>query len=347
MPFKEDDIPQFTTIFGRNLLAEVPDFVLPNILVVTMDDLWPLFRDRLPDDVRVYTVRSMERSALESELANLGGIASILGLGGGQAIDAAKYFAWRLNKPLFQFPTSLSVDAVFGHRAGVRENSIIRYVGFAVPQSVYIDLDIIEAAPSTLNIGGVGDVFCFITGVMDWRHAERQCKCEARWPYDDSLARISLAKAEAALAALDDIRNLTPDGIRILVDALKWGGASYHGAGWNPRHIEGVEHYIFYALEARTKKKFLHGQAVCLGLILGAMMHGQRVDELLHAVAYLDVDIRPSAMSIGWEDVFQAMHGLKDFVVRENLAYGIANDFVVADTFLNEARDKIEGAFKG
>ena len=346
MSFREDDIPQFTTIFGRNLLAEVPGFVLPKILVVTMDDLWPLFRDRLPDDVQVYTVRSMERSVLESELAKFEGIASILGLGGGQAIDAAKYFAWRLNKPLFQFPTSLSVDAVFGHRAGVRENSIVKYVGFAVPQSVYIDLDIIEAAPSTLNIGGVGDVFCFITGVMDWCHAERQGKCEARWPYDDSLAQISLAKADAALEALDEIRNLTPEGIRIMVDALKWGGASYHGAGWNPRHVEGVEHYIFYALEARTKKKFLHGQAVCLGLILGAMMHGQRVDELLHAVAYLDVDIRPGAMSIGWEDVFQAMHGLKDFVVRENLAYGIANDFVVTDTFLNEARDKIEGAFR-
>ena len=345
MPFKEEDIPGFTTIFGRNLLAEVPGFVLPPILVVTMEDLWPLFKGRLPDDVQVYLVRSMERSALEAELVGFENIASIMGLGGGQAIDAAKYFAWRLNKPLFQFPTSLSVDAVFGHRAGVRENGLVRYVGFAVPQSIYIDLDIIEAAPSTLNIGGVGDVFCFITGVMDWRYADRQGKCEARWPYDDSLAQISLVKAEAALAALDDIRDLTPEGIRIMVDALKWGGASYHGAGWNPRHIEGVEHYIFYALEARTGKKFLHGQAVCLGLILGAMMQGERVDELLHAVAYLGIDIRPEAMDITWEDVFAAMRGLKDFVVRENLAYGIANDFTVTDAFLQGARKKIEGAF--
>ncbi len=345
MPFKEEDIPQFTTIFGRNLLAEVPGFVLPPILVVTMEDLWPLFRDRLPDDVQVHLVGSMEREMLEAELVNLGGIASIIGLGGGQAIDAAKLFAWRLNKPLFQFPTSLSVDAVFGHRAGVRENSLVRYVGFAVPQSVYVDLDIIEAAPSVLNIGGVGDVFCFITGVMDWRYADRQGKCEARWPYDDSLAQISLSKAEAALAALDDIRDLTSEGIRIMVDALKWGGASYHGAGWNPRHIEGVEHYIFYALEALTQKKFLHGQAVCLGLILGAMMHGERVDELLRAVTYLGIDIRPGAMDITWEDVFAAMHGLKEFVTVENLAYGIANDFTVTDDFLAEAREKIEGAF--
>ncbi len=345
MPFKESDIPQFTTVFGRNLLPEAANFVRPPMLVVTMEDLWPLFRGTLPADAAPYMVRSMERAALEDDLATLGDAASIVGLGGGQAIDAAKYFAWRLNLPLFQFPTSLSVDAVFGHRAGVRDNSIVRYVGWAVPQTVYIDLDIIEAAPRALNIGGIGDVLCFITGVMDWRHAEYRGRCEPRWPYDDSLAAISLAKAETALAELDEIGTLSPRGIRILVDGLRWGGASYHGAGWNPRHIEGVEHYIFYALEAGTGKTFLHGQAVCLGLVLGAMMHGQRADELLGAVARLGLDIRPSAMDVTWCDVFDAMRGLRAFVEREGLAYGIANDFDVTNAFLNAARSRIEGAF--
>lgn len=346
MPLKEADIPQFTTIFGRNLLAEIAGFVLPKILAVTMDDLWPLFRSRLPDDVQVYRVRSMERDVLEADLAQLADIASIVGLGGGQAIDAAKYFAWRSGKPLYQFPTCLSVDAVFGHRAGVRENSVVKYVGWAIPQSIYIDLDVIEAAPRALNVGGVGDIFCFITGVMDWRFASERGKCEARWPYDESLAQISLSKAEATLSARDDIRNLTPMGIRTIVDGLRWGGASYHGAGWNPRHIEGIEHFIFYALEAQTGRKFLHGQAVCLGLILGAMMHNQRANELLEAVSYLGVDIRPSAMGLDWDDVIKAMYGLKPFVERERLPYGIAHEFAMTDHFLTGARDQIEGAFQ-
>ena len=345
MPFEESDITQFNTVFGRSLLLEVENFVRPKMLVVTMEDLWPLFRGSLPADATPYMVRSMERDALEADLATLGDVASIVGLGGGQAIDAAKYFAWRLNLPLFQFPTSLSVDAVFGHRAGVRESGVVKYVGWAVPETVYIDLDIIESAPRTLNIGGVGDIFCFITGVMDWRYAEARGKCEPRWPYDESLAAISLAKADAVLAELDEIRTLSPRGIRLMVDALKWGGASYHGAGWNPRHIEGVEHYIFYALEAGTGKTFPHGQAVCLGLALGAMMHGQRLDELLGAVTRLGVDIRPAAMDVTWSDVFDAMRGLKAFVEREGLAYGIANDFDVTEGFLNAARDRIEGAY--
>ena len=27
--------------------------------------------------------------------------------------------------------------------------------------------------------------------------------------------------------------------------ALRWGGAAYHNAGWNARHIEGIENFFF------------------------------------------------------------------------------------------------------
>ncbi len=345
MPFLESEIPYFPTVFGRNLLAETTNFVRPEMLVVTMEDLWPLFRSALPTSARTYLVTSMEWAKLETDCARAAPFASVIGLGGGQAIDAAKYFAWRLNLPLFQFPTSLSVDAVFGHRAAVRENSTVRYIGWAVPETVYIDHDIIASAPRALNIGGVGDILCFITGVMDWRYAEACGRCETRWPFDDGLAEISLSKAEAVLLELDEIKEFSARGIELIIDALQWGGASYHWAGWNPRHIEGIEHFVFYALEAATGKAFPHGQAVCLGIVLGAMMHGSRSEELLRSIAYLDIDIRPASMSITWNDIFDAMRGLKEFVLRENLPFGIAHEFRVTNRFLAEARDEIEGAY--
>ena len=191
MPFQENNITHFPIIFGRNLLAELDGFVLPKILVVTMEDLWPIFEKMLPRSAEVYFVKTLERSELETELLKFGHISSFVGLGGGQAIDVAKYFSWRLTKPLFQFPTSLSVDAVFGHRAGVREKSIVRYVGWAIPQSIYIDYGIIDAAPRLLNIGGIGDIFCFYTGVMDWKYAATLEKCEKRcWSEHFSKIRI-------------------------------------------------------------------------------------------------------------------------------------------------------------
>jgi glycerol dehydrogenase-like iron-containing ADH family enzyme len=338
MPLNPQDVTAFPTAFGRALLSEVPNFVAAPYVVVTMEDLWPRLRDQFPDGTPAWFVHSMERDALEANLAALGGYESFIGLGGGQAIDAAKYFAWRLDRPLHQFPTSLSVDAMYGQRAGVRENGMVRYVGWAIPECVYFDYDILQAAPPRINRAGVGDVFCFFTGVWDWEYADRIGRCEARWPYDAALAAHSLQLAEAALAGKDAIRDLTPEGIGLIVEAFKWGGASYHAAGWCPRHIEGVEHFIFYALEARTGIKFLHGQAVCLGLVAGALMHDRRAQELRDAVAHIGVDIRPESMGMTWADVEATLLDLRDFVRQQGLPYGIAHDYRVDRPFLDRLR---------
>ena len=83
MPFQEKHISHFPVIFERNLLSEVAGFVMPKILVVTMEDLWPLFKNELPNEVEVYLVSSLERSYLESELPKYEHVSSIVGLGGG------------------------------------------------------------------------------------------------------------------------------------------------------------------------------------------------------------------------------------------------------------------------
>jgi glycerol dehydrogenase-like iron-containing ADH family enzyme len=337
-------IPPFPTVFGRSLLAEVPAFAAPPFLVVTMADLWPTFRAAFPVGTPVHLVETMERAALEAALPGLSGIASVVGVGGGQAIDCAKYFAWRLGLPLHQFPTALSVDAMYGQRAAVRENGIVRYVGWARPETVYVDLDILAAAPAHLNHAGIGDVLCFLTAVWDWELARDRGRLEPRWPYDPVLAAESLARAEALLQGWQAVRDLSPEGIRLIVEGFQWGGASFHAAGWCPRHIEGVEHHLFYALEALTGRKFLHGQAVCLGIVAGALMHGRRAGELARAIRRIGVDMRPEAMGIGWGDVARALTALPSFVRDQGLPWGVAHEFRADAAFLSGLRDLVEGA---
>ena len=48
MPTRPEEIRAFPTAFGRNLLAEVPNFVAAPYLVVTMEDLWPRFSAAFP-----------------------------------------------------------------------------------------------------------------------------------------------------------------------------------------------------------------------------------------------------------------------------------------------------------
>src|SRR4029077_15569605 len=132
----------------------------------------------------------------------------------------------------------------------------------------------------------------------------------AKWPYDEEVARHSLDKVEDVLSHADEIHKLSDKGIQVLVDGLRWG-TSFHSTGWNPRQIEGVDHFFFYSLEYETGKKFLHGQPVCLGIYIGSVLHESRATEILHAIHRIGLDIRPEAMGVSWNDVAAALFNMR------------------------------------
>ena len=335
----------FPTVFGRGLLGEFCNFVNPPFLVVTMADLWPMFSHEFESaDARLYLARSTEQAELDRDAATLGEIRSIVGLGGGQALDVAKYFAWRRNLPLFQAPTALSVNAVFGHRSGVRVNGEVRYRGWAVPECVFIDYDVLRAAPPALNWSGIGDILCFHTGVLDWRYAHAEGKAEAKWPWNPDLGAQSLAKVRAVVEKADAIRALTDEGIAALVDGLAWG-TSFHGAGWCPRHIEGTDHFLFYTLEKQTGHKFLHGQPVGLGVVVGSTLHEEGADEMLDVIAGIGLDIRPEAMGLGWSELEAALTGMRGFVRGQPLWHSIAHDAEITPGFIRDLRRHLDAAY--
>lgn len=338
----------FRTVFGRGLVDELPAFAHRPYLVVTMADLWPRFADRLDDGCGgVHLVDGLEVAALERAADALPGVNSVIGLGGGQAIDVAKFFSWRRRLPLFQVPTAMTVNAPFGHRAGLRVNGIVRYLGWAVPEGVYVDFDIVQSAPRQLNRAGVGDVVCYHTAHHDWRVARDAGRTEARWPYDQALIAAARERLDAVLGAIDEIRAVTESGIRTLMLAHRWGGATFHDSGWNPRHIEGMEHFFFYNLERLTSRHFIHGQPVGLGCVIGAMLQGNRPELVLDALTRVGVDVRPPAMGVTWDDAAEAMRTLPAFVREAGLWYTTIDERPIEEPFIDQVRQRVEAAYDG
>lgn len=337
----------FETVFGRNLVDELPNFLPRPYLVVTMADLWPRFEPAMrgPGLAAVHLVETLDVGALETIVDDLPAISSVVGLGGGQAIDVAKFVAWRRDLRLFQVPTAMTVNAPFGHRAGLRVDGIVRYLGWAVPQAVYVDFDVIASAPPSINRAGVGDILCYHTAHLDWQLTRDMRREERQWPYDDRLVVAARARLDSVLGALDSIRDVREDGIRTLMEAHRWGGNTFHAAGWNPRHIEGVEHFLFYNLERRTGQHFIHGQPVGLGIVLGTVLHDGGTEDMLAALHRAGVDIRPEAMGVTWEDVAGAMHSLPTFVREAGLWHSIADERPIDDAVVSRVHDLVVGAY--
>ena len=335
----------FPTVMGRGLFGEFRNFVNPPFLIVTMPDLWDIFRHEFEGaDYRLYLTDSIEQADLDRDAAALTDVRAIIGLGGGQALDVAKYFAWRRNLPLFQAPTALSVNAVYSHRSGVRDGGKVIYRGYAVPECVFIDYDVLRAAPRHLNWSGIGDILCFRTGVLDWRYARDIGRIEEKWPWDQNLADQSLAKVQGIIDSIDGIRAMTDAGIDALVDGLKWG-TSFQGSGWCPRHIEGTDHFLFYTLEKQTGKKFLHGQPVGLGIVVGTMLHEEGAEEMLDTIAGIGLDVRPPAMGLTWDQAAEGLTGMRAYVNTLPLWHSMAHDVTITPAFVADLRRRLDRAY--
>ncbi len=169
-------------------------------------------------------------------------------------------------------------------------------------------------------------------------------KLEAKWPYDEALAQQSLSKVRAILSNIDGIRNMTDAGIDALVDGLKWG-TSFHGSGWCPRHIEGTDHFLFYTLEKQTGKKFLHGQPVGLGIMVGSMLHESGADEMLNAISGIGLDIRPEAMGLSWSEAEQGLTGMRAYINSLPLWHSLAHDAAITPGFIADLKRNLDCAY--
>lgn len=94
---------------------KVRDYLVddPAHVIVTQELVWSL-QLKVGDGKNpagLVVASSLEESVLDEEVARLGDVACVVGVGGGTAIDAAKYIAWKRDVPLVLAPTALTVDA--------------------------------------------------------------------------------------------------------------------------------------------------------------------------------------------------------------------------------------------
>ncbi len=308
---------------------------LGTYVVTTMEIPWNIIKNDIgKSPEKVINVTSVEKQWIEDQIKELPEFDTIVGIGGGMAIDVAKYISWKLNKKLVSIPTILSVDAFTTPAAGVRVNHDVEYLGIASPNPLIIDYDLLRSAPKELNIAGVGDLFSIHTASFDWQYANSRGKSE--YPFSQNAVDNGKKILEFIYDNIGNIKENNDNGLRSIVEAY----ISLNTICLPIDHFrieEGSEHYLFYELEERLKRSFIHGNIIGLGIYLLSRLQKNDPLFITEMMDESGLIYHPNSMNIKREDLRESLLTLKNYVKsKDKLWFTIIDDSNIDEEWINE-----------
>lgn len=205
------------------------------------------------------------------EVARRIGACIVIGMGGGRSIDVAKYTAFLEDKPFISVPTAISHDGFASPIVSLKDKDLNPMSLFTrPPDSVVIDLSVLDEAPRRLLRSGVGDILGKITSVADARLAQ-MIKGE---DIDEMSLYLAETAATMVLENIEEISRWSSEGLRILAEAGLLAGSAMSVAG-SSRPCSGSEHLFSHAVDkVYPERRSLHGEQVGVGTIMMAYLHG-------------------------------------------------------------------------
>ena len=235
-------------------------------------------------------------------------VKAVVGIGGGKALDAAKYIAFLSRLPYVAVPTSLSNDGFCSPQSSLTVNGKRRSLPSALPQGVVLDVDVCLGAPKSLWLSGVGDLVSKLTAVADWKLAFHN----AGEPVDDLAALLSDATVYQFMAA----PSCDAAGTAMLGTALMLNGIAMEICG-SSRPASGSEHLLSHALDATSARPRLHGLQVGVASYICSRLQGgksEMIDRLFRQTGF-------------WDEVRKDPFSKAEWLKAVGMAPGIKEDF--------------------
>jgi glycerol-1-phosphate dehydrogenase [NAD(P)+] len=233
-------------------------------------------------------------------------VSAVIGIGGGKALDVAKYIGFLGRLPYYAIPTSLSNDGFCSPQSSLTARGRRTSLPSALPRGVIIDTGVCREAPQILMLSGVGDLVAKFTAIHDWKlafHATGE-------PVDDFAALISDGSIHSYLShpAFD------LEGIRLLATALLLNGIAMEIAG-SSRPASGSEHLISHALDLISARPRLHGLQVGVASYLVSVLQGENAEaiaKLFDVTGFWDTIAADPFSRTEWRQAIRLAPTMKD-----------------------------------
>ena len=250
------------------------------VAVLVSQGLVPALQERVKRSLQENTVNAAAwieisdndlESAARLFIALPKGTAAVVGLGGGKALDLAKYIAFLARLPYYAVPTSLSNDGFCSPQSSLTVRGQRRSLPAALPRGVVIDTSVCRDAPRILTLSGIGDLVAKFTAVRDWKLAFH----ETGEAVDDFAALLS----DGSIHSFRSHPEFDLEGLRLLATGLLLNGIAMEIAG-SSRPASGSEHLISHALDANSRRPRLHGLQVGVASYLVSLVQKENSHDI-------------------------------------------------------------------
>jgi glycerol dehydrogenase-like iron-containing ADH family enzyme len=291
----------------------------PPVRLLHPESLEALTLDRMVDDD---DARDEEGAGARPEV--------VVGMGGGLALDVAKYLALRTGRELVLVPGALSSLAAFTTDVARRVRRQVVWTG-EVAGRVVVDVDLLARAPAALNRAGAAEIVATAPATWDWRLADARDK---GLPFSPTVAEVGVASRAALGEAAEEVAAASPEGLRTLAGLLEGLGVACTRAG-HRRLVDGSEHTFVQAYEHRLGRSDDYGARLGLGSVAMTTLQqwygvsaGGPVDpaESIDLLSRCRVASNPHQLGLD-EGTFRGLlrHSVR-FHVGEFLAWGVLDE---------------------
>jgi glycerol-1-phosphate dehydrogenase [NAD(P)+] len=324
-----------TTTYRSGAAAETLG-LLGDYVAIADPVAWQVCGDAFPDPVARLAPASLEAAALDELRAAVPPGLPIVGVGGGLAIDAAKFCAVTADTTVTLIPTLTSSNAPFTDFITVRrDGAAVGLYAAGAPKRVIVDVELIARADPRLNRAGYADLVYLAVAIADWRAAGDV----AQVPFDDQMA----AQIEAVLDDADRdatlIGSVSSDGLEALM-RLYERATRILGSRPAAPLAAGSEHLFAWSVEPMTERHYIHGELVGLGIVITESVSGMG-SRWREALDRAQVRWRLEDIGLPWEDFLAALLHVREYNERNRNFAAILPGVDWDDTVLNLVRASV------
>jgi len=304
---KDGALDRIGTYLGRQGHCAVAVLVSKGLQPPLPDRVACSLRSQAIEPVAWIEVSDNDLASAAQLFADLPAKASaVVGVGGGKALDVAKYVAFLGRLPYFAAPTSLSNDGFCSPQSSLTIRGKRRSLAAALPFGVVVDTAICRDAPRILTLSGVGDLVAKFTAVRDWKLAFHR----TGEPVNDFAVLLSGGLIHAYLShPRFDLK-----GIRLLATALMLNGIAMEICG-SSRPASGSEHLVSHALDALSTRPRLHGLQVGVATYIVSILqesNAERIAGLFDATGFWSAIAEDPFSRSEWLSAFRAAPTIKE-----------------------------------